>query len=140
MMEDYKRLTDKEHKYKGCVDCTYRNCQYCDDIVDYEKEAYNRLCDLEDKIANGTLVELPCKVGTKVYFIIDYPAYFKPIEETTVNGVTQFIEDGIIQNQITTSSCLCFDYERDLGRTLFLTKAEAEAKLRELKEKENENS
>ena len=44
-MKDYNRWTDKEHKYKGCVDCTYRNCQYCDAIVEYEKEVYNRLAE-----------------------------------------------------------------------------------------------
>ena len=137
MNKDYNRWTDKEHKYKGCVDCTYRNCQYCDAIVEYEKEAYNRLCDLEDKIENGTLKFMPCKVGDTVWFVYE-----------TENN-TMFIDKGIIR-------CVRFDeagvwfratYERissywhtalSVGKTVFLTKAEAEAKLRKLKEKENE--
>lgn len=36
------------------------------------QEAVNRLAELEDKIENGTLVELPCKVGDTVY-VINYP-------------------------------------------------------------------
>lgn len=100
MNKDYKRWTDKEHKYKGCVDCTYRNCQQCDDIVDFEKEAYNRLCDFEDKLENGTLVELPFIQQPhqgiwEVFFF-----------NTRINGVMYY---------------------------LFFDKAEAEAKLRELK-------
>ena len=31
---------------------------------------YNRLAELEDKIEQGTLIELPCKVGDTVYVII----------------------------------------------------------------------
>ena len=34
-----------------------------------EGEAMDRLWELEDKIENGTLVELPCKAGTIVYTI-----------------------------------------------------------------------
>lgn len=115
---DYKRWTDKEHKYKGCVDCTYRNCQYCDDIVDYEKEAYNRLCDLEDKIENGTLVELPCKVGDKVWVMCYDSWCTMPIMQASVakslSQIVHWIES------------------EELGTYVFLTQAEAEAKLREL--------
>ena len=35
-------------------------------------EIINRLAELEDKIENGTLVELPCKVGTIVYYVDNY--------------------------------------------------------------------
>lgn len=143
MNKDYKRLTERD----GIGIC-FNTYELANEVKKWQERhgiygymgadttqiLLDRLCDIEDKIENGTLIELPCKAGTKVYFVVDYPAYFKPIEETIVNGITQFIENGTIHNQITTTSCLCFNYERDLGRTLFLTKAEAEAKLRELKE------
>lgn len=125
-MKEYERLTKKAGWHKD-IDLTQE--------LGYSY-IYQRLSELETKIENGTLIELPCKAGTKVYLIIDYPAYFEPIEETIVNGVSQFCIDGIIENQITTSSCLCFNWERDFGKTVFLTKAEAEKKLKELKVEE----
>lgn len=33
------------------------------------KEACNKLAELEDKLENGTLIEIPCKVGDTVYVI-----------------------------------------------------------------------
>lgn len=128
MNKDYKRWTDKEHKYKGCVDCTYRNCQQCDDIVDFEKEAYNRLCDLEDKIENGTLVfkkEIPNKYYA-VTLCLDYDdkwvwdIHYGPIKEYDERTGFFAIEDGGRSWRVSTNM-------------LFKTKAEAEAKLRELK-------
>lgn len=31
-----------------------------------------KLCELEDKIEQGTLIELPCPIGTMVYYIASY--------------------------------------------------------------------
>lgn len=138
MMEDYKRLTDKEHKYKGCVDCTYRNCQYCDDIVDYEKEAYNRLCDLEDKIENGTLKFMPCEVGDTVYMPWEYDGE-DGIAILTVEAIgitensciyTNLTSDDLGYMEKYNDGVFCFE---EVGKIVFLSKAEAEAKLRELK-------
>lgn len=39
------------------------------ELMEKFKEACNRLAELEDKLENGTLIELPCKVGDKVYVI-----------------------------------------------------------------------
>lgn len=139
-MNKYNRITKKGTYYDKddfeldlIIELDERHYETVQDI-DAVCEKLNRLVELEDKLENGTLVELPCKVGTKVYFTIDYPAYFEPIEETIVNGVSQFNIDGTIENQITTTSCLCFSWERDFGKTLFLTKAEAETKLKEIKD------
>ena len=80
----------------------------------------DRIAELEDKIENGTLVELPCKVGDKVF--------------TNIYGY------GNLQNVFTVVSVdlLGFSSElyswtwHQLGKSVFLTKAEAEAKLKEL--------
>lgn len=56
---EYTRLTDKNHRYKKCAICTYKNCQYCDDYINYENECHNRLVELEDKIESGILREVP---------------------------------------------------------------------------------
>uniref|UniRef100_UPI004027A9BA hypothetical protein n=1 Tax=Eubacterium sp. TaxID=142586 RepID=UPI004027A9BA len=41
------------------------------ELMEKFKEACNRLAKLEDKLENGTLIELPCKVGDTVYIIFD---------------------------------------------------------------------
>lgn len=135
-MKDYNRWTDKEHKYKGCVDCTYRNCQYCDDIVEYEKEAYNRLCDLEDKIENGTLKFMPCKVGDMLYEVIEG----MPIQEWKVESISfnRAYPNGVIWAARINGFGHWKFWTEDCGTKWFTDKAEAGAKLRELKEKENE--
>ena len=69
-MQDYKRLTNNNleeynPEYDFCMGCKYfgepygcnrpnGTCGNCDRFI----ETYNRLAELEDKIENGTLVEL----------------------------------------------------------------------------------
>ena len=53
-MSDYKRLT--AHKLTSFYDWERKNLK-----PEQFAEIYDRLADLEDKIENGTLVELPCK-------------------------------------------------------------------------------
>lgn len=54
---DYHRFTERIDNYiKLNTDSPYA-----------DKMAIERLAELEDKIEDGTLVELPCKVGDKVY-------------------------------------------------------------------------
>ena len=75
-----------------------------------------RLAELEDKIENGTLVELPCKVGTKVFYIqMDYN------DDGILYYYVEEVEFGI----------WCMMY---WGEWIFLTKAEAEKRIKELEE------
>jgi hypothetical protein len=77
----------------------------------------NRLAELEDKIENGTLLELPCKVGDTVFAIVG-----KSVQEFEV----YFIK--IIKNKI---RLVNYDYIGfTWGEEVFLTKAEAEQKLK----------
>ena len=88
----------------------------------YLTDCLNLLAELEDKIENGTLIELPCKVGDTIY----WPNIFRPtprVEEYTVYGF------GIHDNKMAV----------DIGFNVFLyldeisfTKAEAEKKIKEL--------
>ena len=78
-MSCYKRLTNNNRdeydpEYDFCCDCKYFGepcgCNKSDGTCDnYDRflETYNRLSELEDKIENGTLSELPCKVGDTIY-------------------------------------------------------------------------
>jgi hypothetical protein len=134
-MKDYKRLTKWE--YKGCASVNGTS------PIDRDlAKAINRLADLEDKIENGTLVELPCKVGDKVYAphwhfgewdkIVPYQitnitiTQNKKLEWTKKYRAMELVEGK------TTDWQLNFAFD-EVGNKVFLTKAEAEAKLRESK-------
>ena len=108
-----------------------------------EGEALKRLAELEDKIENGTLIERPpIKKGDSIWLIRKEWDYFagktkKSIERRCVDKIflnndnsftisTLLIEKGIKHRSIVKSNTFM--------RTWFLTREEAEAKLKELQE------
>ena len=106
----YERLTEREDNAIGM------SCEISD-IID-------RLAELEDKIEDGTLVELPCKVGDTVFIIAKQGMDIYAVEETIIvnfwfnkidNRLYPINTAGIPLNEI------------------FLTKAEAEKRLEELR-------
>ena len=128
---EYKRLTCKNAIKENCVLLSEEFCMNAKDLMSHTKpeimqKAIDRLAELEDKIENRTLIELPCKVGDKVFSIWagigqDYTIKDDIVWYLTVRHnlyiTTDYIEDGL------------------LGAEVFLTKEQAEAKLKELKEK-----
>ena len=132
--DTYKRITERRGSLviDNCGNCpNVNNPQGCTDKNCYEIMK-NRLAELEDKITDGTLVELPCKVGDTVYEVFkDHKPPF--IKETTIEKIV--ITGKGFKLRLSRNSV----YETaisSLGKTLFLYKAEAEAKLKELREKE----
>lgn len=140
-MKDYKRLTNNNRdeydpEYDFCCDCKYFGepcgCNRPNGTCgNYDRflEIYNRLAELEDKIENGTLVELPCKVGDTIY-------------EVFKNHKPPFIQQTKVEKIIITEKGLKLKLARNsfyetaissLGKTLFLTEAEAQKKLRKLR-------
>lgn len=95
-----------------CWDCDIppRKCKYISD-------ALKKLADYEDLEEQGRLIKLPCKVGTDIYYILGIP------NETpcTIDKCTFELSDI-----------------NKIGKTLFLTREEAEVKLKELRGGENE--
>lgn len=99
-----------------------------------------RLKLFEDKLENGTLIELPCKVGDTVYYLGGH--YERHKTKVYVNEVIKGIVDHITigqkgvpqidicddENEWTTFDCV-----DDFGKIVFLTKEEAEKKLEGLK-------
>ena len=88
-----------------------------------------KLCELEDKIANGTLVELPCKVGQKIWFVVEYDGkHF--LDEGEVGSV--YKDNGGIWLSARYDSGLHYHHQaKDVGKKVFLTKEEAEKALAE---------
>lgn len=113
----------------------YSNCEegYC---------AMEKLADYEDLEEQGRLIKLPCKVGDVVYAYCDE------------FGILEYEVDSIVIDKHITYQCSaysepigdcpseCLDEIEpdisDIGKTVFLTKSEAEAKLKELRGGENE--
>ena len=80
--------------------------------------------ELLNKIENGTLIELPCKVGDKVYYVNEYRPTPR-IEEYKVYTFTFDFKHEIV-----------LMVENGYGfykNQIFLTRAEAEKKLKDLK-------
>lgn len=150
-MSEYKRLT----RYSGKVmqeDC--RNCNYAYNNVcnykdkenkiiydideDCKKVMLNRLAELEDKIMDGTLIELPYKLGTKLYFIVlhTFGGYFEIFETELWVYVSRYKDEfGGVDFAIEIND-VNFDYETWVTAHCYSTKAEAESKLKELQEKQ----
>ena len=90
------------------------------------------LAELEDKKENGTLIELPCNVGDTFYKTMIEALR---IDEFVVKRIC--FQDicpyrYVMGERVSDRAWVSF-YLDDFGRTAFLTKSEAEAKLRELK-------
>lgn len=91
-------------------------------------EVVDRLCELEDKIEQGLILELPCKVGDIVYRVLP-----------TCDNISRC--DDFDQHICSRTSCSAFIREEKfaiyilnrIGDDFFTTKAEAEAKLAELR-------
>ena len=95
------------------------------DVVDneYSKANYNKILtklgEYEDLEEQDRLLKLPCKVGDSIYSVI---------------------EDGLTIIELKFSLDFYVRRKNDIGKTVFLTKSEAEAKLKELRGGENESS
>ena len=95
------------------------NCVLVHDVCE-------KLGEYEDLEEQGLLLKLPCKIGTnKLYYIDDDKEIYR------INGdevsIKRFPNGQIIYDY----DCCEFSYD-DFGKTVFLTKEEAEEKLKEL--------
>lgn len=120
----YQRLTKK---VKDCFQYDLKDFKHkIGEFGDYDaffaySMAVKRLGELEEKIENGTLVELPCKVGDNAVAIIDTLAYPNAIYNVKLKDLAYIVEDenGDVTFQHITR--------------IFGTEAEAEKRLEELK-------
>lgn len=118
-MSEYKRLTGQKWT----------------DNIDLAKEygysyIYKRLYELEDKIENGTLREVPCNVGDTVYFDTYRRGDSIGVQPHKVARV-QFV----VSIEATSGNLGADIPEWQFGKSVFLTKSEAEARLKELQER-----
>lgn len=119
-MSEYKRLT--KQKWSNEIDLTQE--------LGYSY-IYKRLYELENLLDNELLVELPCKVGDTVYEVFkEHGSLF--IKESIIEKIV-ITENGGIRLKLSRNSM----YETavsSIGKTIFFTRKEAEAKLKKLQE------
>ena len=124
-----ERLTEKignTNCVKGCgSNCKYgfqhcrtedwENCKTIDDVID-------KLAEYEDLEEQGRLIKLPCKVGDTIYGL--HKAMVCELNTETI-GISK-MPSGEILYLIDGWEL----YKGDFGKTVFLTKSEAEQKLK----------
>ena len=134
-MSEYKRLTKKDSYYDKddyeldlvieLDKCYHEEVQDMDIIC----EKLNRLAELEDKIENGTLREVPCKAGDTIYFDTYRRGDSIGVQPHKVARV-QFVVG--IESASGTPGTEIQEYE--FGKSVFFTAEEAEAKLKKVME------
>ena len=138
-MSDYKRLTKQAGWHKD-IDLK--------DELGYSY-IYQRLSELENKIEQGTLVELPCKVGDTIYvpWVYDgeYGVSFHEIKRIEIyKGGIDILFDVYEGNvDIDALYAVLYIYNAGrfnlslLGERFFITREEAEKRLKELQNGRN---
>ena len=132
---EYERLTEKDISI-----CTWDNpkprvkikpmpfLMIGGNTYNPQEQVNIRLHYLENEIENGTLVRLPCKVGDRVYVVCYYNNRNSgEIKQKLVSSI-------VIENHMlikTDNGLFGYDYWT-YNVDCFLTKAEAEARLKEL--------
>lgn len=109
--------------------------------ADKTRMILEKLAEYEDLEEQGRLIKLPCKVGDKIF--LDFAGFGKDVDKFTVKD----FHLDCFKNGETTLFC---DYESndrtlsgqidamEFGKTVFLTKSEAEEKLKELRGEEDD--
>lgn len=134
-----KEVAERNRKqYKNCPsDRTDISHQTCEECAEEHEQLATWLAELKrykDLAEQGRLIELPCAVGDMVYTNQSMSGWYmqkkkRPYEAKIVfigiNGTDNFFNIEFKQGMM-----LQFKFS-DIGKTVFLTKEEAEAKLKE---------
>lgn len=117
---------DKNEDCPTCSICW--NCDIPPRKCNYISNALEKLAEYEDLEEQGRLVKLPCKVGDTVW---NYSCFGLRDYKVTYMG---FDKDGLLYFDCESGITYSFRcYLKDFKDKIFLTKSEAEAKLKELR-------
>lgn len=130
---------------ENCGDCPFHDLPLGRCFEKLASSAFNMLLEdrerlqkqvkeYQDKIEQGTLIELPCKVGDKFYQVIKG----LPIQEWEVETIgfsnVYFPKTYVMTARRTRDLAFWKFWCEDFGETVFLTREEAEKRLKELQE------
>lgn len=117
-----------------CKECMhYDICLIRDELSDDESKVVSVL-ECERFKDRSRFVELPCKVGDKVYVVEEIAGEAKIIQDVVETIGIGYYADGINIYQF--DGIKTDGYFSDFGKTVFLTREEAE---QALKERENDD-
>lgn len=121
--EQYERLFGKEQ-----LEITPLNTSVIKEYWEHRQvaEYLKKLKEYENLEEQNRLVKLPCKVGDVVYNV----TWWDDVQEK-VKVAGKIYYRTVHKHKVSKSTFGYYDIE-NFGRTVFLTKAEAEAKLKEL--------
>ena len=126
-----ERLTEKDQcsfDYKVQAKNLNSHCVAKDKkgYVTYYGEHIDKLAEYEDLEEQGLLLRLPCKVGDTLYVLRKNIITEEQVYDVQYRGITY--QKG--QRWYVNIGGLVY-FEMDFGKTVFLTQAEAEQKLKE---------
>lgn len=112
----------------------------CEMTAHHDRMALDKLATYEDLEEQGRLIKFPCKVGDKVYCIFNRYTKCtfsnKEFDEYSCRGC-EYECDSEKENYVQDMRAYSLDWIvtnlKNFGKTVFLTKSEAEAKLKELR-------
>jgi hypothetical protein len=124
---------------------SYCSFTYCDnegkcniENVCYDKQLYEKLKNFEDLEEQGRLIKLPCKVGDTVYHECPYSTLLVGVQSYQITNImisqnkkgewTRKYRAMLLRNGKTADKQINFEFN-DIGKTVFLTKEEAEKAL-----------
>ena len=123
---EYCKATTKE--YEDCGECAINKC-------------FNKLGKYENLEEQGLLLRLPCKVGDTVYaHCSEFDILSYMVDSVVIDNKITY-QCSAYSNPIGDCPSECLDEIEpdisDFGKTVFLTRKEAEAALEKMKEADN---
>lgn len=124
---EYKRLTEKT---RDCFQYDLKDFKHkIGEFGDYDaifaySMAVKRLGELEDKIENGTLVELPCKVGD---------TGFMKTEQEQIEQIEKVLKDSVAEYKHLKKKGVCYCYAETLINHGYGDVSEYKAEIERLK-------
>ena len=100
----------------------------------YDGKPIDRLCDLEDKIEQGKILELPCKIGDEKFAILPNTNVIVKGKVSVIIYQNEFLIDFAYKSEEYDYTA----YTQLLPEELFDTYEEAEAKLSEMEGENDE--
>jgi hypothetical protein len=132
-----ERLTERNAngtaKSRKSPKSSYMGTVY-EEMAEIQTEILNRLCDLEDKIEQGKILELPCKIGDEKFAILSNTNVIVKGKVCTLIYQNEFLIDFAYKSEEYDYTA----YTQLLPEELFDTYEEAEAKVREMEGDNNE--